>query len=170
MADTVWIECIKGVKWCFLPTDNLPERQKLSGGMFNSFICGVHRIAFWYFFNSLAATVDIMVSRVGPNTTFLYLVDYFGPIRDTIISNVDCPPPKCKQVNSPFKPANMDGLLISLANTIFIYVGWGKYISFTLVCSAITQRRQLAVLKINEVCMELNWKNKSNALFCAIHP
>ena len=36
----------------------------------------------------LAATVDLMVSRIGPIALLLLLVEYFGPIRDTIKSTV----------------------------------------------------------------------------------
>ena len=34
----------------------------------------------------MAATVDLLVSRIGPNVPLLLLFDHFGPIRNTINS------------------------------------------------------------------------------------
>mgnify|MGYP001203604741 CR=1 FL=1 len=44
----------------------------------------LHTVSVYFFSISLAATVDLRVSRIGSIAQFLLLVEDFGPIRDTI--------------------------------------------------------------------------------------
>ena len=57
----------------------------------------------------MAATVDLMVSRIGAIAPFLLILDHFGPIRDTIKAIVAITGTQKRKKNADSKPYSLAG-------------------------------------------------------------